>query len=98
MTSPDPSSSAAAAEKRPYTLVAELTYRCPLACVYCSNPTDFDRHRPELETSEWLDVITAAEALVQRYASTPSHVIEAEVLSFLGALQDRALLARDGQP
>ena len=63
MTSPDPSSSAAAAEKRPYTLVAELTYRCPLACVYCSNPTDFDRHRPELETSEWLDVITAAEAL-----------------------------------
>jgi pyrroloquinoline quinone biosynthesis protein E len=48
---------------RPYTLVAELTYRCPLACVYCSNPTDFDRHRPELGTSEWLDVITSAEAL-----------------------------------
>jgi coenzyme PQQ biosynthesis protein PqqD len=35
--------------------------------------------------------------LVRRYASTPSHVIESEVLSFLGALQDRALLARDGQ-
>jgi PqqA peptide cyclase len=48
---------------RPYTLVAELTYRCPLACVYCSNPTDFDRHRPELGTTEWIDVITSAEAL-----------------------------------
>jgi len=48
---------------RPYTLVAELTYRCPLACVYCSNPTDFDRHRPELGTAEWIDVLTSAEAL-----------------------------------
>ena len=48
---------------RPYTLVAELTYRCPLACVYCSNPSDFHRHRPELGTAEWIDVITAAEAL-----------------------------------
>ena len=36
--------------------------------------------------------------LARRYASTPSDVIESEVLSFLGALQDRALLARDGQP
>ena len=48
---------------RPYTLVAELTYRCPLACVYCSNPSDFHRHRPELGTAEWIDVITSAEAL-----------------------------------
>ena len=38
------------------------------------------------------------ESLVRRYASTPSDVIEAEVLSFLGALHDRALLAGDGQP
>jgi coenzyme PQQ biosynthesis protein PqqD len=38
------------------------------------------------------------ETLVRRYASTPSDVIESEVLTFLGALQDRALLARDGQP
>ena len=26
---------------RPYNLVAELTYRCPLRCVYCSNPVDY---------------------------------------------------------
>ena len=25
---------------RPYTLIAELTYRCPLCCAYCSNPLD----------------------------------------------------------
>jgi coenzyme PQQ biosynthesis protein PqqD len=38
------------------------------------------------------------ERLAHLYAPTPSDVIESEVLSFLGALQDRALLARDGQP
>jgi hypothetical protein len=38
------------------------------------------------------------ERLVRRYASTPSDLIRSEVLSFLGALRDRALLAPDGQP
>ncbi len=50
-------------EPRPYTLVAELTYRCPLACVYCSNPVDLDRYRDELSTEEWLRVLADAEAL-----------------------------------
>ncbi len=50
-------------EPRPYTLVAELTYRCPLACVYCSNPLDFHEHRGELDTATWLDVLADAEAL-----------------------------------
>jgi pyrroloquinoline quinone biosynthesis protein E len=50
-------------EPRPYTLVAELTYRCPLACVYCSNPLDFARHRDELDTDTWLRVLAEAEAL-----------------------------------
>src|SRR5688572_8590131 len=63
MASANPAQDVTCAELRPYTLVAELTYRCPLACVYCSNPSDFHRHRPELETHEWLDVIRGAEAL-----------------------------------
>ena len=28
---------------RPYALLAEITYRCPLHCPYCSNPTDYCR-------------------------------------------------------
>src|SRR5690349_17998531 len=48
---------------RPYTLVAELTYRCPLRCVYCSNPTDFGRHDDALTTDDWLRVFREAEAL-----------------------------------
>jgi pyrroloquinoline quinone biosynthesis protein E len=48
---------------RPYTLVAELTYRCPLRCVYCSNPLDFARHRDELDTATWLRAFAEAEEL-----------------------------------
>lgn len=48
---------------RPYTLIAELTYRCPLKCPYCSNPTDLAAHDGELTTEEWLRVLGQAEAL-----------------------------------
>jgi PqqA peptide cyclase len=50
-------------EYRPYTLVAELTYRCPLRCVYCSNPLDYARHGDELDTATWLRVLDEAEGL-----------------------------------
>ncbi|MFL5293718.1 MAG: radical SAM protein, partial [Myxococcales bacterium] len=48
---------------RPYTLVAELTYACPLHCVYCSNPMDLARHRTALDTAAWVRVLREAEAL-----------------------------------
>lgn len=50
-------------EPRPYTLVAELTYRCPLRCPYCSNPLELERHRSELDTATWLRVFREAEDL-----------------------------------
>src|SRR5438874_4651314 len=48
---------------RPYTLVAELTYACPLHCVYCSNPVDLARHAATLDTASWLRVLREAEGL-----------------------------------
>lgn len=48
---------------RPYTLIAEVTYRCPLRCPYCSNPLDLARHGDELDTGAWLRVLEEAEAL-----------------------------------
>jgi pyrroloquinoline quinone biosynthesis protein E len=48
---------------RPYTLVAELTYRCPLRCAYCSNPVDFHRAHGELSTAEWRRVFSEAAQL-----------------------------------
>ena len=41
----------------PLWLLAELTYRCPLHCVFCFNPVDFARSDPELSTEEWLRVL-----------------------------------------
>ena len=50
---------------KPYTLVAELSYRCPLHCPYCSNPVDIgaDRYRDELEGEHWMRVFHEARAL-----------------------------------
>jgi pyrroloquinoline quinone biosynthesis protein E len=50
-------------EERPYTLIAELTYRCPLRCVYCSNPVDYAGHADKLATDDWLRVFREAEDL-----------------------------------
>ena len=47
---------------RPYALLAEITYRCPLHCPYCSNPTQVRSGR-ELTTSEWTRVIGEAAGL-----------------------------------
>jgi pyrroloquinoline quinone biosynthesis protein E len=48
---------------RPYTLIAELTYRCPLRCPYCSNPTALAGDPAELTADEWSRVFTEAAAL-----------------------------------
>jgi pyrroloquinoline quinone biosynthesis protein E len=47
----------------PLWLLLELTYRCPLHCVFCYNPTDFARTGPELETQDWIRVLREARAL-----------------------------------
>jgi len=41
----------------PLWLLAELTYRCPLHCVFCFNPVDFARQDSELGTEDWLRVL-----------------------------------------
>jgi pyrroloquinoline quinone biosynthesis protein E len=48
---------------RPYTLVAELTYRCPLRCAYCSNPVRLDAQGPELSTEIWARAFAEAESI-----------------------------------
>ena len=49
--------------KPPMWLLAELTYRCPLHCVFCSNPVDYTRHQDELDTSTWKRILGEARAL-----------------------------------
>jgi pyrroloquinoline quinone biosynthesis protein E len=40
----------------PLALIAEITHRCPLHCVYCSNPLELAAASSELSTAEWIDV------------------------------------------
>lgn len=47
----------------PLWLLAELTYRCPLQCPYCSNPLDFAQQGAELSTAEWIEVFRQAREL-----------------------------------
>ena len=47
----------------PLWLLAELTYRCPLHCVFCYNPVDYAAQSAELSTDEWLRVLREGRAL-----------------------------------
>ena len=47
----------------PLWLLLELTYRCPLHCVFCYNPTDFASVGRELDTAQWVRVLREARAL-----------------------------------
>lgn len=51
------------ARYRPFGLLAELTYRCPLHCPYCSNPVQAQPTSAELSTLEWQRVIREASEL-----------------------------------
>jgi pyrroloquinoline quinone biosynthesis protein E len=44
----------------PLALIAELTYRCPLHCIYCSNPLQMSGSKSELSTGDWLQVFKQA--------------------------------------
>ncbi len=50
---------------RPSTLIAELSYQCPLHCPYCSNPLDIggETYRHELETEHWIRAFGEARSL-----------------------------------
>jgi pyrroloquinoline quinone biosynthesis protein E len=47
----------------PLSLIAELTHRCPLHCLYCSNPIEMRKAAEELTTDEWGRVFREAAAL-----------------------------------
>ena len=79
-------------EPRPYTLIAELTYRCPLRCVYCSNPRKVKIFAgvPEalrrLKSNGFKLIIITNQSGIGRGLFTVEHyrAVEAEVLRQLG--------------
>lgn len=47
----------------PWSVLLELSHRCPLRCPYCSNPLDLVRRNAEMPTRDWLRVLEQAAAL-----------------------------------
>jgi pyrroloquinoline quinone biosynthesis protein E len=52
----------------PLALIAEVTHRCPLHCVYCSNPTELAAVSSELSAEEWISVFRQAGKLGMLHA------------------------------
>jgi len=52
----------------PLALIAEVTHRCPLHCVYCSNPMQLAGTQSELSTAEWTSVLQQAGKLGMLHA------------------------------
>src|SRR5215470_4598379 len=53
----------ASPQLNPLALVSELTHRCPLHCVYCSNPLELAARASELPTEAWSSVFRQAAEL-----------------------------------
>ena len=47
----------------PLWLNAEITYKCPLHCVFCYNPLNYAKHDNELDTESWIRVFSEARKL-----------------------------------
>jgi pyrroloquinoline quinone biosynthesis protein E len=52
----------------PLALIAEVTHRCPLHCVYCSNPLQLASATSELSTEEWVSIFQQASKLGMLHA------------------------------
>ena len=75
----------------PYSLLCELTYRCPLQCPYCSNPVDFGRYiDDELATQEWERILSEASALgvVQVHFSGGEPLLRKDIVKIIKKARD----------
>jgi len=59
-SSPEPSTLEQKRAPRLLNLIAELTYRCPLRCPYCSNPTNLAGFPDALDAAKWTRVFRQA--------------------------------------
>ncbi|HXJ19840.1 MAG TPA: pyrroloquinoline quinone biosynthesis protein PqqE [Polyangia bacterium] len=78
---------------RPYTLIAELTYRCPLGCAYCSNPLELAQAANELSTEDWARVFAEAAALgiLQLNLTGGEPLVRGDLEALVGAARARDL-------
>lgn len=78
---------------RPFGLLAELTYSCPLACAYCSNPLELGAYGDELTTAEWQRVFVEARELgvLQLHLSGGEPLLRRDVVELVHSANDLGL-------
>ncbi len=76
--------------KRPLGLLAELTYRCPLHCPYCSNPLGLAAYRDELTLDEWRRVLVEAHELgvLQLHLSGGEPLLRKDLLAIVACARE----------
>jgi pyrroloquinoline quinone biosynthesis protein E len=77
----------------PFGLLAELTYRCPLACAYCSNPVNLADYADELTTGEWRRVLGEARELgvLQCHLSGGEPLLRRDLVEIVAEAHDLGL-------
>ncbi|MEE2638932.1 MAG: pyrroloquinoline quinone biosynthesis protein PqqE [Acidobacteriota bacterium] len=78
---------------RPLALLAEVTYRCPLQCPYCSNPLELAKYRDELDTETWARVFRQAAELgvVQLHLSGGEPLVRRDILELVREASEAGL-------
>ena len=78
---------------RPFGLLAELTYRCPLGCAYCSNPLNLADYSDELTTDEWRRVLAEANDLgvLQCHLSGGEPLLRRDLVEIVAEAHDLGL-------
>ena len=77
----------------PIGLLAEVTHRCPLACPYCSNPTELEGRAGELETEDWARVFRQAAGLgiLQLHLSGGEPMSRRDIVEIVAAAREAGL-------
>ena len=90
---PAPAQSVAPAVEIPLGLLAEITHRCPLQCLYCSNPVQLEGPGAELSVAEWARVFgEAAEiGIVQLHVSGGEPLARRDVTEIVASARSAGL-------
>ena len=78
---------------KPFGMLAELTYRCPLSCAYCSNPVNLRDYHDELTTAQWQRVMAEAQELgvLQLHLSGGEPVLRRDLVELVSSARERGL-------
>lgn len=78
---------------KPLSLIAEVTHRCPLHCLYCSNPLELQRAEDELSTEDWKRVFrqAAGMGIMHLHLTGGEPLARKDLKELIGAARDTGL-------